>query len=58
MENQNIAYTIMEEILFHDNPYLVIFKGVDLFLISEKLSNQKILDNIHTKDKLELFYFE
>ena len=58
MENQNIAYTIMEEILFHDNPYLVIFKGVDLFLISEKLPNQKILDNIHTKDKLELFYFE
>jgi peptide/nickel transport system substrate-binding protein len=57
-ENQDKAYAIIEEILLIENPYLVIFKGIDNFLISKKLMNQEIFKNIHTKDSLELLYFK
>lgn len=57
-ENQNRAYAIIEEILIKDNPYLVLLKGVNHFLVSDKLSNYDFLENINSKNRFELLYFE
>lgn len=57
-ELQNKAYSIIKEILAADNPYLLIFKSQDNYLISDKLLNQDIFSNIYTRNNLESLYFK
>lgn len=55
---QNKAYDIIEEILLVDNPFVFILQGKDNYLVSNKLLNQGIFDNIYSYNNYELLYFK
>ncbi len=55
---QNKAYSIIENILLTDNPFLFILQSQDNYLISNQLFNQEIFENIYTRNNFELLYFK
>ena len=52
------AYSIIENILIDDNPIVFLIQGADSYLVTDRIENLNLLNNIFTKDKFELLYFK
>lgn len=57
-KSQTRSYQIIKNILRENNSYLILLKGVNNYLVTEKLKNQKLLTNNYLKYNLELLEFK
>lgn len=60
INSQELAYKIIEDILRNDNPFILLFKGADNYLVSNRLANPDILKNSDYKNSrfFELLYLK
>lgn len=57
-QSRDRAFELITQIISTDNPFLFIFEGADSYLISERIKNQDLLKDIHSKYNFELLYFK
>lgn len=60
INSQELAYEIIKDILRNNNPFILLFKGVDNYLVSSRLANLDIIKNLDYKNSrfFELLYLK
>lgn len=55
---QEHAFNLIEEILIEEYPALYLFQAAESYLISDKVNNAQIFNNIYLKDNYKLLFLE